>query len=61
MRTSFRNACADLVPIFWSSRKVIIPNRGPHSEENDMRKKTFSEGQIALALREAEDLRGRIS
>jgi len=45
----------DLVPVFLSIRKVIIPkNRGPHNEEDAMRKKTFSEEQIALALRDAE-------
>jgi putative transposase len=45
----------DLVPVFLSSRKVIIPkNRGPHIGEDAMRKKTFSEEQIALALRDAE-------
>jgi putative transposase len=45
----------DLATVFLSSQQVVIlKNRGPLFKEDDMRKKTFSEEQIALALRESE-------
>ena len=44
-----------LSPFSSPAGRLYFPkNRGPHNEEDAMRKKTFSEEQIALALRDAE-------
>ncbi len=46
---------AGRVPDLRSGRQFMgQKKRGPHFAEDDMRKKTFSDDQIALALREAE-------